>query len=144
MLRNIVPTPSWLIATWAAFTVMRIPIRLSITAIIVTISTPLVPALSVRAADTAETWVRWEHALTSTVPYDNPYAEVTLKVDYQGPSGELIHGFGFWDGGDTFRIRCAFPTVGTWHWQTFCSDKANAGLDGQAGISINGWTEWIE
>lgn len=79
------------------------------------------------------TWQRWEHALTSVRSYDNPYADVTLRVRYTGPEERTLAGYGFWDGGDTFRLRCAFPTPGTWRWETECSDAGNAGLHGQRG-----------
>lgn len=78
-------------------------------------------------------WQRWEHVLTSTRHYDNPYTDVILRVRYTGPDGRTIHTYGFWDGGATFRIRCAFPASGTWHWETECSDVRNSGLHGQRG-----------
>ncbi|MEK7674505.1 MAG: DUF4038 domain-containing protein [Verrucomicrobiota bacterium] len=78
-------------------------------------------------------WQRWEHALTSARNYGNPYADVTLRVTYSGPAGRTLRACGFWDGGDTFRIRCAFPTPGTWRWETECSDAANPGLHQQRG-----------
>jgi len=71
--------------------------------------------------------------LTSTRNYDNPYADVTLRVSYVGPGGRTLRTYGFWDGGDTFRIRCAFPVAGTWQWETECSDAANPGLHRQRG-----------
>ena len=78
-------------------------------------------------------WERWEHMLTSTRNYANPYAEVTLRVIYSGPAGQTLKAFGFWDGGDAFRIRCAFPSPGTWRWETECSDADNVGLHKQRG-----------
>lgn len=90
---------------------------------------------SKRAEATAHphTWQRWEQALTSTRHYANPYADVILRVTYTGPAGRTLRTYGFWDGGDTFRIRCAFPTPGKWQWVTECSDAANAGLHQQRG-----------
>jgi len=85
------------------------------------------------AGSNPHTWQRWEHALTSTRNYGNPYAEATLRVIYTGPAGQTIRAFGFWDGGDTFRIRCAFPVPGMWKWETECSDAANTGLHKQRG-----------
>lgn len=92
------------------------------------------------AAQTAEgelsqtqTWQRWERKLTSSRTYTNPYADVTLRVTYTGPDQRKIRGYGFWDGGDLFRIRCAFPVAGNWQWQTECSDTGNAGLHGLRG-----------
>jgi hypothetical protein len=78
-------------------------------------------------------WQRWEQALTSARAYDNPHAEVRLRVTYSGPAGRTLSTYGFWDGGDTFRIRCAFPAPGVWRWQTECSDTANVGLHGRRG-----------
>jgi hypothetical protein len=92
-----------------------------------------VPARAAAGPD-PHTWQRWEHALTSARSYDNPYADVTLRVTYAGPGGRTLHTYGFWDGGVTFRIRCAFPTTGTWRWETECSDTTNTGLHGQRGI----------
>jgi len=80
-----------------------------------------------------QTYQPWEHALTSTRNYDNPYADVTLRVSYAGPGGRTLRAYGFWDGGHTFRIRCAFPVAGTWQWETDCSDAANTGLHRQHG-----------
>jgi len=57
------------------------------------------------------TWERWEHVLAGTHDYANPYADVTLRVTYVGPGGRTLRTYGFWDGGDTFRIRCAFPVT---------------------------------
>lgn len=87
------------------------------------------------AADPASphTWQRWEHELTSAVAHANPYADVTLRVRYSGADGRTLRGFGFWDGGQTFRLRCAFPATGTWQWETECSDVADRGLHAQRG-----------
>jgi len=71
--------------------------------------------------------------LTSARTYANPYADVTLRVTYSGPDGRALRTYGFWDGGDTFRLRCAFPAAGTWRWETECSDADNAGLHRQRG-----------
>jgi hypothetical protein len=82
-----------------------------------------------------QVWQRWEHTLTSTRGYDNPYADVTLRVSYVGPDGRTLRAYGFWDGGNVFRIRCAFPVAGTWRWETECSDAANTGLHQQRGTA---------
>jgi hypothetical protein len=79
------------------------------------------------------TWQRWERALISTRSYPNPYADVTLRVIYTGPGNRIMRAYGFWDGADTFRIRCAFPVPGAWRWETECSDTTNTGLHQQRG-----------
>ncbi len=85
------------------------------------------------ATKTPQVWERWEHTLTSSRDYENAYTEVTLRVRFTGPEGRIIAGLGFWDGGRTFRIRCAFPLPGAWKWETECSDADNAGLHHQRG-----------
>jgi len=80
-----------------------------------------------------QTWTRWEQVLTSTKAYANPSADVTLKVTYRGPEQETITGPGFWDGSNTFKLRCLFPKAGRWTWQTICSDSNNTGLHRQSG-----------
>lgn len=92
----------------------------------------LLPALSY-AAESLHVWGHWEHALTSTRHYENPYADVTLRVRFTGPEGRGIATYGYWDGGEVFRIRCAFPLAGAWQWETECSDAENAGLHRQRG-----------
>ena len=89
----------------------------------------LVPT-SCRAAVNA--WTRWEQTLTSTAEYTNP-GSVTLKVSYAGPNQRTISGLGFWDGTNTFRIRCLFPEPGQWTWKTTCSDSSNTGLHNRSG-----------
>ncbi|MBN1670088.1 MAG: DUF4038 domain-containing protein [Kiritimatiellae bacterium] len=95
------------------------------------------PYSAVAAATTQEAglmvWQRWEQTLTSTTRYGNPYADVVLSVVYEGPNGRTLRTYGFWDGGDIFKIRCAFPEPGTWTWRTECSDPANSGLHNRAG-----------
>jgi hypothetical protein len=62
-------------------------------------------ALSSPVLGAVETWNRWEHSLTSTKTYSNPYAEVTLKVDYSGPDQQVLQGLGYWNGGDLVEKR---------------------------------------
>ena len=89
----------------------------------------------------ATQWQRWEQALSSAVAYTNPYSDVTVSVTYTGPGGITLQTFGFWDGGNTFRIRCAFPSTGVWSWQTTCSDTANSGLHLQSGsVTVDPYT----
>ena len=93
----------------------------------------LLPKTECGAATNAIQWQRWEQALSSSVVYTNPYSDVTVSVTYTGPDGSTLQTLGFWDGANTFKIRCAFPSTGLWSWQTTCSDSANAGLHQQSG-----------
>ncbi|MCU0917264.1 MAG: DUF4038 domain-containing protein [Planctomycetes bacterium] len=96
----------------------------------------IAPSARGAAVPSAHAWERWEHVLVSTRSYANPYADVILRVAYTGPAGQRLQAYGFWDGGDTFRIRCAFPTPGTWQWETECSDTDNIGLHRQRGTVV--------
>jgi hypothetical protein len=78
-------------------------------------------------------WNRWEHTLISSGAYINPYQQVELSVTYNGPDGQKITGYGFWDGGNTFKIRCMFATPGTWTWATNCNHADDSGLQNQTG-----------
>ena len=82
---------------------------------------------------TVPVWTRWEQKLVSSRDHDNPYADVTVSVRYEGPGGQSFAGLGFWDGDATFRIRCMFPTPGRWTWRTTCSDPTNVGLHDRTG-----------
>jgi len=80
------------------------------------------PSITAAAQSLPHVWQRWEHALTSTRTYTNACLDVTLRVTYTGPGDRKLRTYGFWDGGNVFRIRCAFPTPGAWRWETDCSD----------------------
>jgi hypothetical protein len=88
---------------------------------------------SLACQSAVETWARWEQSLTSTKTYANPCSDVQVKVSYRGPNAQTIAGLGFWDGSNTFKLRCLFPAPGRWTWQTTCSDTNNAGLHDQRG-----------
>lgn len=84
-------------------------------------------------ATSAITWQRWEDTLISKKTYEQPYKEISLRVKYAGPGGESFTNYGFWEEGNIFKIRTAFPTPGTWTWQTTCSDTANNALHNKQG-----------
>lgn len=90
-------------------------------------------AVAAHATDTVATWQRWEHALTSDRDYANPCAEVTVRVQFDGPQGQRRQGSGCWDGGRRFLVRGVFPLPGEWRWHITCSDPANRGL-AQSGV----------
>ena len=81
----------------------------------------------------AVAWQRWQKTLTSARSYANGFKDVTVSVSYAGPNGKTFRTLGFWDGGSTFKIRCAFPRPGRWTWTTTCTDTGNAGLHRRSG-----------
>lgn len=78
-------------------------------------------------------WGRFEVALTSSVAYTNPIQQAELQVVFHSPLGVQHRVCGFWDGGNTWRVRFAPNSPGAWTWQTTCTDPANRGLHGQSG-----------
>lgn len=81
----------------------------------------------------ATRWERWEQTLATNQNYlansGNPYRQVHLRATFvrQG-SSEQFAVDGFWDGGNTFRFRSAFPN-GTWNWTTSCTSDAGSPLN---------------
>jgi hypothetical protein len=72
--------------------------------------------------------------------YKNAYTEVTLWVDLSGP-GFNKRVYGFWDGGNSFRVRVVATKPGTWAWKSG-STPNDAGLSGKAGsFTAIDWTE---
>jgi len=112
-------------------------LRISVLSTVLALGMTAVPAADATAQSTAapdpHVWQRWEHSLTSSRDYENPYADVTVRIRFTGPGGRVLEGLGFWDGGRVFRFRCAFPAAGAWQWRTDCSDRANSGLHNRSG-----------
>jgi fibronectin type 3 domain-containing protein len=76
---------------------------------------------------------RWELTLTSTKTYTNPFLDVTVTVEYTKAGTPSLHGYGFWDGDATFKLRQAFPEPGTWHYKTTATDPSNSGIHNREG-----------
>ena len=76
-------------------------------------------------------WEKVEITLKALGEYDNPYTEVDVWADLEGPDFKK-RVYGFWDGGDVFRIRITATCAGTWSWQSG-SNPSDAGLAGKNG-----------
>jgi Ca-activated chloride channel family protein len=76
-------------------------------------------------------WSTHEITLTATNRYESPYVSVDLLGVFSGPNGASAIVNGFWDGGQTFRIRFTPTVEGTWSYATVSDDP---GLDAQAGF----------
>ena len=80
---------------------------------------------------TVHVWEKVEITLHAAAAYANPYTEVDVRVDLEGP-GFHKRVFGFWDGGNVYRVRLVATSPGAWHWISG-SSPADTGLSGQAG-----------
>ena len=62
-------------------------------------------------------WEKVEITLRAHNKYDNPYTDVVVWVDLEGP-GFKKRCYGFWDGENIHRIRVLATTPGMWTWKS--------------------------
>ena len=83
------------------------------------------------AAATIHLWEKQEISLEAQRDFENPYADVTVWVDLEGP-GFRKRVYGFWNGGREFCVRVVATAPGGWRWKS-ASEPADAGLAGKQG-----------
>jgi hypothetical protein len=92
------------------------------------------------ASSAVHIWEKQELTFKSARSWTNPFTDVTVWVDLSGP-GFQKRVYGFWDGGQTFRVRIIAPAAGDWTWQSG-SDPVDTGLSGQRGeFHAISWSE---
>ncbi len=85
-------------------------------------------------------WEIVEIELHAQNVYENPYTQVDVWAELKGPQFQK-RVYGFWDGGDTFRIRITAPVPGIWNYTT-ASNTHDSGLNGKIGaFEAIDWTE---
>ena len=90
-------------------------------------------------AKSVHVWEKVEIVLKAQNTYENPYSEVKLWLDLQGP-GFAKRCYGFWDGGNIFRVRVLAPRPGTWMWRSH-SEPRDPGLSGRQGrFTAQAWS----
>ncbi|MGD0253351.1 MAG: DUF5060 domain-containing protein [Verrucomicrobiota bacterium] len=90
-------------------------------------------------ADT-HVWEKVELTFRAKNSYANPYTNVEVWVDLKGPGFDK-RCYGFWDGGDVFRVRILATRPGKWTWRSGSNQK-DAGLNNQRGSFTA--VEWSE
>lgn len=86
-------------------------------------------------------WELQEIELHSAQSYSNPYVDVLCWVDLTGP-GFSKRVYGFWDGGNTFRVRLVATAPGRWQWKSGSNQPNDTGLNSKAGaFTARDWTE---
>lgn len=78
-------------------------------------------------------WGRFEAQFLSSQAYANPLQDARLDVEFVAPSGVRHTVEGFWDGGQTWRVRFCPHESGPWTFTTACSHAADTGLHQQSG-----------
>ena len=92
-------------------------------------------------AQAVHPWELQEIELRSSRTYTNPYTEVECWVDLKGPGFDK-RVYGFWDGGDVFRVRIVATAPGNWTWASGSNQPADTGLNGKTGsFTARDWTE---
>lgn len=101
---------------------------------------PLAPMGRAAPAAPVHVWEKVEITLHASGTYANPYTDAQVWVDLEGP-GFARRCYGFWDGGNTFRVRVLATAPGAWSWRSG-SQPADASLAGQSGsFHALAWTE---
>jgi len=64
--------------------------------------------------DRSELWVANERTFTAAVKYANPFDDATLDIVLTNTAdGTVLTVPGFWDGGNTWRVRFALTSLGS-------------------------------
>jgi hypothetical protein len=93
------------------------------------------------AQSVTHVWEMREIELRASAPYANPYVDVESWVDLRGP-GFAARVYGFWDGGDVYRVRVVASAPGQWTWTSGSNQPADSGLNGRAGtFTAVSWTD---
>ncbi len=88
----------------------------------------------------AHIWDMQEIHLRSAQTYENPYMDVVVWIDLEGPDfAKRV--YGFWDGDRDFRVRFVATAPGQWKWKSG-SNQVDAGLNGGRGsLEAIAWPE---
>ncbi len=98
-------------------------------------------AFAISAQAAVHVWEIQEVEFRSSQRYSNPYVDVELWVDLKGP-GFSRRVYGFWDGGDIFRVRMVATAAGHWTWTSGSNQPSDSGLTGRTGaFTAEGWTD---
>ena len=102
----------------------------------------LLPSLrAVLQSGEVHVWEMQEIQLEATGTYANPYVDVTCWIDLTGPDFSR-RVYGFWDGGNTFRVRFVATTPGDWSWTTGSNQNDDDGLNtGRGSLRAVAWQE---
>jgi len=95
---------------------------------------------SAASAPDVHVWEKIEITLRAEKIGANPYTGTKVWVDLKGPNFEK-RCYGFWDGGNTFRVRFMATAPGEWKWRSR-SEPEDRGLSGVSGNFVaTPWTD---
>jgi hypothetical protein len=80
-------------------------------------------------AQLATQWMKYEIDFQSEKEYADPIYDVKgFKITFFAPSGRQRTVRGYWDGGKNWKVRFCPDEVGSWKWESSCTDTKNSGL----------------
>jgi hypothetical protein len=82
-------------------------------------------------------WEMQEVRLEAARDYANPYADVDVWIELDGP-GFRKRVYGFWDGGRTYKVRFVATAPGAWRWRAGSNQK-DSGLNGGGSLKAIAW-----
>jgi hypothetical protein len=89
---------------------------------------------------TKHIWEKIEIELLAQNKYTDPYNDVDVWVELKGPGFDK-RVYGFWDGGDSYKVRILATAEGGWSWVSG-SNRDDAGLNNLSGsFTAVSWTE---
>lgn len=81
-----------------------------------------------------------EIEFTADNNYNNPYMDVDLWIELEGPNELQYRIPAFWDGGQIWKVRLAATAPGNWEWFSG-TQTGDPGLDGKSGsFTASEWT----
>lgn len=86
-------------------------------------------ASGAESSDKVEVWRRKDIVLKSEKKYKNPYTDVDIDAVFTHEDGTKINLYGFWSGGDEWRVRFAPTKTGVWEYVITCTDTENPSLN---------------
>lgn len=106
----------------------------------------MLPAIGVQGQ--IHTWEVFELKLKAKQNYSNPYAAIPadtkegmVQVVFTGTRGEAngkkITVFGFWDGGQNWKVRFSAPFTGTWTYKSSSKDRGLSNVKGS--LEVGAW-----
>ncbi|HVO72561.1 MAG TPA: DUF5060 domain-containing protein [Ignavibacteriaceae bacterium] len=120
-----------------------LPLRFISVITLISIISLILP-ISIKAEDEdvkIHLWELYEISLKSAKTYENPYTDVDCWVELKGPDFSKKV-YGFWDGGNNFKIRITATKPGKWEWRTGSNHPDDIGLNDQTGtFNAVEWTE---
>jgi hypothetical protein len=75
----------------------------------------------------------FEIRLSALGHYANPVQDVAVSCVFTDKTGKTVTIPGFWNGGNSYRIRYAFQIPGSYSYSVGCNNPLDSGLNGKTG-----------